>query len=66
MDDLIVAGSSLSRINIFKEELKSKFKMKDLGPIHYCLGMEVRQNLAEGTITLSQSGYVDSILRRFG
>ena len=40
--------------------------MKDLGPIHYCLGMEVRQNLAEDTITLSQNGYVDSILRRFG
>jgi hypothetical protein len=30
--------------------------MKDLGPIHYCLGMEVRQDLMEGTITLTQSG----------
>ena len=40
--------------------------MKDLGPIHSCLGMEVRQDLVEGTITLSQSEYVDSILRRFG
>ena len=66
VDDLIIAGSSLPSINIFKEELKSKFKMKDLGPIHYCLGMEVRQDLEEGTITLSQNGYVDSILRRFG
>ena len=66
VDDLIIAGSSLSIINTFKEELKSRFKMKDLGPIHYCLGMEVRQDLTEGTITLSQNGYVDSILRRFG
>jgi hypothetical protein len=44
------------QINIFKDEMKTRFKMKDLGPIHYCLGMEVRQDLMEGTITLTQSG----------
>jgi transposase InsO family protein len=66
VDDLIIAGATMPAIDIFKDEMKTRFKMKDLGPIHYCLGMEVRQDLTEGTITLTQSGYVDSILRRFG
>lgn len=66
VDDLIIAGATLPTINEFKDELKSRFKMKDLGPIHYCLGMEVHQDLIEGTITLTQNGYIESVLRRFG
>ena len=66
VDDLIITGASLDIIDTFKSELKDRFKMKDLGPIKYCLGMEITQDLVKGTIEVKQQGYVRSILRRFG
>ena len=66
VDDLIITGASLDIIDTFKSELKDRFKMKDLGPIKYCLGMEITQDLVKGTIEVKQQGYVKSILRRFG
>ncbi len=46
--------------------MSQRFKMKDLGPIEQCLGMEINQDLEEGTIEINKSGYVETILRRFG
>ena len=40
--------------------------MKDLGLIKHCLGMEIKQDLEKGTIEINKSGYVDTILKRFG
>ena len=47
-----------------KRNLVSEFEMKDLGMMHYFLGMEVWQN-ADG-ISLGQGKYVVEILKRFG
>jgi hypothetical protein len=47
-----------------KKKLASEFKMKDLGQMHYFLGLEVWQNPSE--ICLSQGKYVVEILKRFG
>ena len=47
-----------------KRKLAVEFKMKDLGMVHYFLGMEVWQN-ADG-ISLGQGKYAVDILKRFG
>ena len=47
-----------------KRKLAAEFEMKDLGMMHYFLGMEVWQN-ADG-IFLRQGKYVVEILKRFG
>ena len=47
-----------------KRKLVVEFKMKDLGMMHYFLGMEVWQS-ADG-IFLGQGKYVVEILKRFG
>jgi hypothetical protein len=47
-----------------KHELASEFEMKDLGMMHYFLGLEVWQRTDE--IFLSQGKYTIEILRRFG
>jgi hypothetical protein len=44
-------------------ELSSEFDMKDLGLIHYFLGLEVWQRSNE--IFLSQGKYIFEILQRF-
>ena len=47
-----------------KRELIAEFKMKDLGLMHYFLGLEVWQRPNE--IFLSQGKYIVEILQRFG
>jgi Reverse transcriptase (RNA-dependent DNA polymerase) len=34
VDDMLIACASMKEINILKQELASKFAMKDLGPIN--------------------------------
>jgi hypothetical protein len=64
VDDLIMGGSSIDLIDEFKVQIKDKFKMKDLGELKYVLGMEVSRD-TKG-IKLSQKGYINAILKRFG
>jgi hypothetical protein len=46
-----------------KQDLASEFEMKDIGLMHYFLGLEVWQQ--PGEIFLGQGKYVVDILRRF-
>eukprot|EP00253_Pinus_taeda_P016151 PITA_16151 len=46
-----------------KEELAREYKMKDMGLMHYFLGMEVWQKDVE--VFVSQGRYANEILRRF-
>jgi hypothetical protein len=50
-------------IDVLLVDLKSDFALKDLGPLHYFLGIEVKQ-LAYG-ILLSQEKYATDLLNRF-
>ena len=47
-----------------KKKLAAEFKMKDLGQMHYFLGLGVWQNPKE--IFVSQGKYAIEILKRFG
>ena len=58
--DLDWVGSAIDR----KRKLATKFEMKDLGMMHYFLGMEVWQSV-DG-ISLGQGKYTVEILKRFG
>ena len=62
MDDLFLTGNE-NKISECKKKLATKFEMKDLGLMHYFLGLEVWQN-PEG-ILLNQEKYVVEILKRF-
>ncbi len=39
VDDLLLVGPSLERINQLKDELRREFEMSDLGPLSYYLGI---------------------------
>lgn len=47
-----------------KRELDSEFHMKDLGLMHYYLGLEVWQNLSD--IFLGQEKYIIKVQNNFG
>ena len=62
VDDPFLTGSS-KLIKDRKENLATEFDMKDLGQMHYFLGLEVWQQ--KGEIFLGQGRYTTEILRRF-
>ena len=41
VDDIIIASNNQAAVNELKVTLNNKFKMKDLGPLKYFLGLEV-------------------------
>jgi hypothetical protein len=65
VDDLVIVGSDIDAVVQFKKQIGEIYKMKDLGPINQLLGMDVRQDLEKGTVSLSQSKYIKSIIERF-
>ena len=64
VDDLILAALSSSELAKIKEELSQKFDIKDLGNLHYIIGISVYQS--SDIVMISQRNYVEEILERFG
>jgi hypothetical protein len=62
VDDLFLTGAE-ELIAGCKADLASEFKMKDIGLMHYFLGLEVWK--VSGQIFLGQGKYAVEILRRF-
>jgi len=44
VDDLILVCNDENKLLQMKEELSQKFEMKDLGELHFFLGMKVERN----------------------
>jgi transposase InsO family protein len=65
VDDCLVTGSSEKLVNAFKKEMNEKYKLTDLGPAHWLLGIKITRDLENKTISLSQHSYIDSIITRF-
>ena len=63
VDDLFLTGDE-QLIEQCKRELSFEFEMKDVGLVHYFLGLEVWQK--PGEIFLTQGKYAMDILQRFG
>ena len=56
VDDLIIVTGDAEALVELKTALTTKFKMKDLGKIAFCLGMEIKRE--PGKLTLHQSKYI--------
>jgi hypothetical protein len=64
VDDIIVASSVPSATTALLSDLNKEFALKDLGDLHYFLGIEV--NKVSDGIVLSQEKYASDILKRVG
>lgn len=65
VDDLILAATSKALVVRVKEILIGQFKMKMLGDLTYCLGVQVHRNRQMGMICIHQSKYAADILEKF-
>ena len=61
VDDLVVTGTDLAKIGQIKPQLSNTSEMKDLGDLHYFLGIKVTPD----GILLSQQHYVLNMLFKF-
>ena len=65
VDNMLITGSGIEKINNLKKQLSKQFGMKDLGATKQILGMRIIRDKANGTLKLSQSEYVKKVLNRF-
>ena len=64
VDDIIVASSSSQATDALLADLQAEFALKDLGDLHFFLGIEVKRG-SDG-LTLTQERYALDILKRSG
>lgn len=65
VDDCLITGSSLPLLQEYKAKVNAKYRMTDMGPVSWILGIRITRDLENRTLALSQHAYIDSILARF-
>ncbi|KAJ9542733.1 hypothetical protein OSB04_029239 [Centaurea solstitialis] len=65
VDDILLIGNDVPALQSVKSWLSKCFQMKDLGEAAYILGIKIYRNRSKRLIELSQSTYIDKILKKF-
>ena len=65
VDDILLIGNDVELLKSVKDYLNNKFSMKDLGEAAYILGIKIYRDRSRRLIGLSQSTYLDKILKKF-
>ncbi|XP_047256047.1 uncharacterized mitochondrial protein AtMg00810-like [Capsicum annuum] len=63
MDDILLAGSDVSEMTNLKSFLDHQFKIKDLGLVHYFLGLEISSH--DTRFLIHQHKYASNLLAEF-
>jgi len=50
---------------MIKEQLRSKFTMMDMGPLHWLLGLKIKCDHAQHVISLFQKAFINTIVLCF-
>jgi hypothetical protein len=66
VDDITFASKSKTKIAALKVELAKHFKLRDLGPTTFQLGVEVIRDRKARTLHLTQHRYCLDLLERYG
>jgi len=65
VDDILIAGKTDEGISEVKAAIVNHFEVKDMGQLHYLLGVKVVQDQEAGIIWLGQPAYSESIIQQF-
>ena len=65
VDDILLIGNDVPTLQKVKSWLGKCFSMKDLGEAAYILGIKIYRDRSRRLIGLSQSAYIDKVLKRF-
>ena len=65
VDDILLIANDIEFLESIKGYLNKSFSMKDLGEAAYILGIKIYRDRSRRLIGLSQSTYLDKILKEF-
>ena len=65
VDDILLIGNDNGMLQSVKIWLSKNFFMKDLGKASYILGIKIYRDRSNRMLGLSQSTYIDKVLKRF-
>jgi Reverse transcriptase (RNA-dependent DNA polymerase) len=65
IDDCTFTGPSRRLLDAYKEKINAKYSITNLRPLHWLLGIKVERDRESRVIRLSQTSYINSIIRRF-
>ena len=65
VDDMTIVAKNKSDVAWVKSELKKHFKLRDLGPTNFLLGVHVTRDRSRHMLQLSQRQAIDDILAKF-
>ncbi|KAJ0522562.1 putative RNA-directed DNA polymerase [Helianthus annuus] len=65
VDDILLIGNNIPMLQDVKSWLGKCFSMKDLGEAAYILGIKIYRDRSKRLLGLSQSAYIDKVIRRF-
>lgn len=65
VDDFFLFSNCIQETNRLKCKLSENFKIKDLGCIKRCLGMNVNFDKENGVISINQKDYIDELIKKF-
>ncbi|GJT85954.1 zinc finger, CCHC-type containing protein [Tanacetum coccineum] len=63
VDDMLIFGTDQVQVELTKEFLSSRFSIKDIGEADVILGIRIKHE--SNGITISQSHYVENVLKKF-
>ncbi|KAJ3551307.1 hypothetical protein NP233_g13104 [Leucocoprinus birnbaumii] len=66
IDDITLVSKNDAAMDRTVKDLQKHFKLRDLGDTSFLLSVQVKQDLDAHTISLSQTHYIDELLKRFG
>ncbi|WVZ07206.1 hypothetical protein V8G54_020552 [Vigna mungo] len=65
VDDMLIVGKDVSKIDRLKNQLGKSFSMKDMGATKKILGISITRDRKEKKLWLSQEHYIQKVLQRF-
>ena len=66
INDITIASNSAAESDRIVQELSTAFKLRDLGPTSFLLGIEIARDRPNRRISLSQRQYITDMLERYG
>ena len=66
VDDLLLASNATSWMQDIIEQLEMKFKLGLNGPLSFLLKIEIKRDIVQQIMTLSQRKYIEEMLSEFG
>ena len=64
-DDLMILARNITQMRSVKDSLKLQFKMKDMGELHYYVGVCIVQDVKNKQVFLHQGHYVEKMVEKF-